>query len=596
MKPGVPDERPFRAERMLERVIEQKSPRGGSTREAIEAFFDHAQKQAHERTTDRSPLLTWAADTHPNQPAAAATATGSISKNGLPTTPPIEVPNHELLRCLAAGGFGQVWIARSTVTGHYRACKLIPADKAVELDGLRHLKQKVPHHQNLFPIEDVGHAGDWIYALMPLASPASSDLAVQDTQTYEPMTLRTYLDRRGPRPADEVARIGSEIAAGIAHLHSHGVTHGDIKPANIMRLGEAWTLADYGMVNTLRFASVAGATPPYVPPEGPGGRQADQFALGVVLMELLTNRPPQALADFRKEQREKSGKPRDHAALVEIVLRATEDEPDDRYGSIENLASALHRIAERTHRVKLATAAATAALFVVLAGLWFASRDTPAVKATAQHGGDAAIPPVVSSAPLNINAFDVRHYRYYPHSGELVTLGLIDAENDIALDDDWLSVHASFSVPAHAYLISLDADGQVRLRWPESPDQPPSATPRLDFPCDPLRDPDGPLFHLDNKPGTQGFLLIASEDPLPPWSSWIEGRGLPTWSPDELPTDGVVLFDGTRTRHLQSTTRGEVRARPGQLIIGPIDWARALSDIPAVRFVGFRVREQAGEP
>jgi len=101
---------------------------------------------------------------------------------------------------------------------------------------------------------------------------------------------------------------------------------------------------------------------------------------------------------------------------------------------------------------------------------------------------------------------------------------------------------------------------------------------------------DGVVDHADIT------LLIASEHPLPAWSALIAGRGLPTWSPEELPSDGVVLFDGAQTRHLRSQTRGEVRARPGQLTVGPIDWARALQDIQAVRFVGFRVHQQVGEP
>ena len=423
-------------------------------------------------------------------------------------------------------------------------------------------------------------------------------MAVQDAQTYEAMTLRTYLNRHGRRPPAEVATIGAEVAAGIAHLHAHGVTHGDIKPANIMRLGGVWTLADYGLVRSLRGPSSAGGSLHYVPPEGPGGRQADQFALGVVLMEMLTNRRPQSLADFREAHAGDRGTSPDRAALARIVMRSTQDRPDERYGSIDELAAALQHVVVSKRRPTLITVSVTIAVLIMASLAWMTFRHPAPSDQPPQPQSSSAASPISSPTPqtLSINTFDVRHYRHYPQTGEFVTLGRIDADNDAALADDWLSIHATFSAPAHSYLVSLDTDGQVQLRWPLSPDQPPQAIDRLDFPCDPLQDIDGPLFHLDQKPGTQGFLLIASEKPLPPWSAWIQGRGLPTWSPDELPSEGVVLFDGAQTRHLLSTTRGEVRTRPAKLTVGPIDWARALKDIQAVRFVGFRVHQPVGEP
>jgi serine/threonine protein kinase len=204
-------------------------------------------------------------------------------------TPPVEVPNHELLVCIGAGGFGQVWLARQTLTDHFRACKIIPASHAVELEGLKKLKQRVTPHPNLFPIDEVGRAGEWLYVLMPLADPVEPGVAGDDPPAYRPMTLRVELASDRERGSRVNASIARDILAGMAHLHDSGVTHGDIKPGNILRLGGRWTLADYGLARDSGSEAGQGHTPGFIPPEGPGGEGADIFAAGVVISMLATN-------------------------------------------------------------------------------------------------------------------------------------------------------------------------------------------------------------------------------------------------------------------------------------------------------------------
>jgi serine/threonine protein kinase len=166
--------------------------------------------------------------------------------------------------------------------------KLIRGRREVELAGLRRLKQRVPDHAHLVPIEDVGSAGEWLYCLMPLADNATTTPNALGTDEYEPLTLGVHLARSGRIPSRETAALGAELASALVHLHRHGVTHGDVKPGNILRRDGRWCLADYGLAGDVSDPRPRGCTPPYSPSEGAGTTRADQYALGVVLLQAVT--------------------------------------------------------------------------------------------------------------------------------------------------------------------------------------------------------------------------------------------------------------------------------------------------------------------
>ncbi len=559
------DDRPWRAEETPKPIIEKSPGDRATAREDPE----RVDPPVSDKTTTLSNL----------PDVSASGGSPANAKQALPAAPPVSVPNHELIRCLGAGGFGQVWLAKHTLTEHHRACKLIPADKALELDGLRRLKQRVPPHDNLFPIEDVGAVGNWLYCLMPLAQPASADHAGLDDSLYEPLTLKAHLARHDRRPTAEAASIGLELARAVQHLHKHGVTHGDIKPANIMRHNGRWTLADYGLARELSAPSGQGYTPGYTPPEGPGSTKADQFALGIVLMEMLANWPARMLAEFRetsiKAMKLDSRGPR----MAQIIRRATAEDPHERFGSMDELIAALRPLATRrmpTRRVAGALVVVAAAVIVGTASLLRTTPKSPAASTSTAAAADA---------PL-VESFEVVRYEYDPQRDETKPIGPLDADNYSAREYDDVTVHARFSAPAYFYLVSLDADGQVSLRLPDSLDKKPAAAGRIDYPSHP-DEADGDLFRLEEGPGTQGFMLLASRDPLPPWTNWVAARGAPTWTSEALPDDCVILFDGHDVRYLNQT-RG-VRPRRGELVRTPIDWCRAQEDLSGVRFIAFPV-------
>lgn len=568
------DDRPWKAEDMLKVVVRDD---GTPTSDRIDRYFNNLE--------DLSKLTE---EEDANADRSAQADSPAKPQQAVPSEAPIQVPHHTLIRCLGAGGFGQVWLAKNVLTGHYRACKLIPASKALELEGISRLKQRVPSHPGLFPIDDVGTVDDWLYCLMPLADAASNELAVVDVSVYEPLTLELHLSRHGRRPTPEAMGIGLQLAEAIRHLHARGVTHGDIKPTNIMRFNGQWTLADYGLARDLSSPSGGAHTPGYVPPEGPGSPKADQYALGVVLMELLTSWPARMLADFRNTPIESFKLDADGPRLNEIIRRATEFVPGKRFGSMDEFADALRSIAPKrvappgTTGSRWYWPAAALIAAVVLIGVGFLLFNP-------NQNLQPALAESTVPAAFQVESFEVRHYRYDPETETLIATGAINADNPAARATDDVTVHARFSQPAYFYLLSLDTDGRVRPRMPESPTDLPVAVPVINYPSDPASDPTGSLFNLSRGSGTQGFMLAASAEPLPAWSDWIAARGEPTWSRESLPPNTVMLFDGVKT-HTLSTTR-DPQARRGRLILDPIDWAKAQLGVSS-RFIAFPVLPQ----
>jgi WD40 repeat protein len=117
------------------------------------------------------------------------------------------------------------------------------------------------------------------------------------------VSLQERLDREGPLPIDDVLRIGSHMAQGLAAAHAQGLVHRDVKPANILLeegSGRA-AITDFGLAQAvdqprLTHSGVVAGTPLYMAPEQSGGgaldARADLFSLGSVLYAMCAGRPP----------------------------------------------------------------------------------------------------------------------------------------------------------------------------------------------------------------------------------------------------------------------------------------------------------------
>jgi serine/threonine protein kinase len=176
-------------------------------------------------------------------------------------TPPT-IPDHELLRCIGRGSYGEVWLARN-VMGTYRAVKLVYRD-AFESDrpyereftGIQKFEPISRRHESQVDTLHIGRndPAGYFHYVMELADDAtgvaSDRLEIISEQprdgipqtrdhvslvaSYSPKTLRSELKQRGRLPSDECLEIALSLTTALEHLHAHGLIHRDIKPANII--------------------------------------------------------------------------------------------------------------------------------------------------------------------------------------------------------------------------------------------------------------------------------------------------------------------------------------------------------------------------
>jgi serine/threonine protein kinase len=175
-------------------------------------------------------------------------------------------------------------------------------------------------------------------------------------------TLADVLER-GALGVEDAVEIGADLAEALAHAHSHGVVHRDVKPANVLvdECGHV-LLTDFGLAQRSCSARRARAgaltgTPAYLAPElasdtpAPAAPASDQYSLGVVLYHLICGRVPflgppalvvySALHDEPPPPRMfRAGVPR---ALERICLKAMARRPSDRYPTCQALADDLRR-------------------------------------------------------------------------------------------------------------------------------------------------------------------------------------------------------------------------------------------------------------
>lgn len=207
------------------------------------------------------------------------------------------IPDHEILRIIGKGAYGEVWLARS-ITGAYRAVKVVWredfADDALfaqEFEGILNYEPIARDIAGLVHILHVGrHGGDnpYYYYVMEPADDAYTGIHL-DPEDYTPRTLQSDMKLYGRRamPLDYVLEVACQLSRALEALHAEGLTHRDVKPANIIFVNGRAKLADAGLVSTgNRWAYVG--TEGYIPPEGPGSPRADVYALAKVLYEMGT--------------------------------------------------------------------------------------------------------------------------------------------------------------------------------------------------------------------------------------------------------------------------------------------------------------------
>jgi len=179
------------------------------------------------------------------------------------------------------------------------------------------------------------------------------------TEWAEGTMLRQLLQEQGRLPGEQAVRIAVSVCNSLDYIHSQGIVHRDLKPENIVvNRDDETKLIDFGIAGQSgarrltfgKFSQVLG-TPDYISPEQVKGKRGDArsdvYAMGVMLYEMLTGQVPftgntplvimnHRLVSDPVPLRELD--PEISTALEQIILRALERDPKDRYASARELA------------------------------------------------------------------------------------------------------------------------------------------------------------------------------------------------------------------------------------------------------------------
>ena len=310
--------------------------------------------------------------------------------------PPPRVPDHELLRRIGRGAYGEVWLARSA-TGAFRAVKIVsrasfdharPFER--EFEGILKFEPVSRRHDSQVDILHVGRAGDGFYYVMELADDQATGGQIHP-DSYAPRSLKSDLQFHGRLPFEECVRIGLALATALEHLHANGLVHRDVKPSNIIFVNGVAKLADIGLVTGVDATRSYVGTEGFAAPEGPGTVPADLYSLGKVIYEIATGKDRQEFPELPTKLRELP----DLVGLLDlnaVIARACRHDPQDRYASaaamradLELLQSGkslarLHRLEQRLRIARRVGVLATILVGVITVGWLWQARQTREVR------------------------------------------------------------------------------------------------------------------------------------------------------------------------------------------------------------------------
>ena len=275
---------------------------------------------------------------------------GAVSGSGAESTAATPViPDHELIKRVGKGAYGEVWLAK-TILGGYRAAKLVyrrnfsdaqPYER--EFDGIRHFEPISRSHECLVPILHVGRddtSGYYFYLMEPADDMEGTGSIRADT--YVPKTLGREITRRGALPLAECIELAHSLALGLGFLHDQGLLHRDIKPSNIIFIKSVPKLADIGLVTRMDESISFVGTQGYFPPEGPGTPSADLFSLGKVIYQCMTGLPCSRFPELPTKASTEQSKT--FARFNDLILKACHPEAKKRYQSADEFCADLAKL------------------------------------------------------------------------------------------------------------------------------------------------------------------------------------------------------------------------------------------------------------
>jgi serine/threonine protein kinase len=269
---------------------------------------------------------------------------------------------YQIMRRLGEGGMGTVYLADQVSIGRKVALKLLRGSYAMDDEFIERFRREARlaaslNHRNIVTVYDFDQGDD-----------ESLFIAMEYLDGEK---LSDVIRRDGPLDINRAVRLCLQFAEGLEAAHHAGVIHRDIKPDNIMVVGEEGVetikLMDFGIARLRDVAAtsrltrpdVIMGTPAYMAPEQAEGKETsertDIYALGVVLYEMLSGEVPfkaNTPAAVLLKQIQESPVPlrklrRDVPSEIErIVMQALEKKPERRQHAMRDLVQSLRKAAK----------------------------------------------------------------------------------------------------------------------------------------------------------------------------------------------------------------------------------------------------------
>jgi WD40 repeat protein/tRNA A-37 threonylcarbamoyl transferase component Bud32 len=297
-------------------------------------------------------FLGLAADGRSNYSTVSPDPAAASPEDAAGSRPPA-IPGYEILALLGRGGMSVVYQARHTQLNRVVALKMILAGGYASPEHRARFRTEAEataqlQHPNIVQIHEVGEVEGKPYFVLEYLEGGSLDRKLQGA----------------PLPPRQAAHLVEVLAGAVQAAHEQHIIHRDLKPANILLTANGIPrIADFGLAKRLDEAGQthSGAimgTPSYMAPEQAGGQSkdvgpaADIYALGAILYECLTGRPPfkaaSALDTLLQVTDEEAVPPRRLQPQVArdletVCLKCLRKDPAERYARAADLAEDLRR-------------------------------------------------------------------------------------------------------------------------------------------------------------------------------------------------------------------------------------------------------------
>jgi serine/threonine protein kinase len=333
-------------DRLLELLVQWEEKRASGESVSAEQLCPddlRLQTELRERILRREKILA-ALELSPDEGSFAG-------QRGVGVLPKLD--GYEIIELIGQGGMGVVYKARQLGLNRLIAIKMIQSGinaSPQELARFRREAEAVARlaHPNIVQIFEIGEQNGCPFLSLEFVS--GGTLAQQIDGTALP-----------PR---RVADMLFALAKGVQHAHERGIVHRDLKPGNVLIHADGTPkIADFGLAKhaaTNPAHTMTGAiigSPTYMAPEQAAGNSAeitpatDVYALGVILYEMLTGRPPfkgDSVIETIQQVREQDPlpprlvQPKIPRDLETICLKCLEKKPQNRYANAAALARDLH--------------------------------------------------------------------------------------------------------------------------------------------------------------------------------------------------------------------------------------------------------------